>query len=98
MDPSYSIYDTSDSEKVIKHVLEKVDTSGLHFETKKPPKPGEILERISWSKAQLWSYDRMREEATDDLGRLAGRVRPLYDALLRASNALDFDDLLLFGQ
>lgn len=98
MNPKYSIYDTSDQEKVIKYALTQVDMNGLHFEGKKPPKPGEILDRISWSKAQIWGYDRMKEEATDDLGRLAALVRPHYDKLLRAQNALDFDDLLLFGQ
>jgi DNA helicase-2/ATP-dependent DNA helicase PcrA len=98
MDPHYSIYDVADQERVVKQALTLVDASDLHFEEKKPPRPGELLDRISWSKSQLWSDDRTREEATTDLERLAARVRPQYDRLLRVQNALDFDDLLSFGQ
>ncbi len=98
MNPKFSIYDTSDQERLVKHALKLVEISDLHFEAKKLPKTGEILERISWSKAQIWPYDRMQEEAKTDLDRLAARLRPHYDTLLRAQNAFDFDDLLLFGE
>jgi DNA helicase-2/ATP-dependent DNA helicase PcrA len=98
MNSKYSIYDTSDQNHVVKLAMGMVDMSDLHLSFQKPPKPAEILERISWSKSQMWSYDRFREEALTDVMRLAARVRPVYDRLLRAQNALDFDDLLLFGE
>src|SRR5689334_7378377 len=73
--PHFSIYDTHDQEKVVKHALSQIDTSDLHFEEKKPPKVGEVLERLSWSKAHLWRVDRMQEEAKGNLDVLAARVR-----------------------
>jgi DNA helicase-2/ATP-dependent DNA helicase PcrA len=98
MNSKYSIYDTADQNHVVKLAMGMIDVSDLHLNFQKPPKPGEILERISWSKSQMWSYDHFREEARTDLMRLAARVRPAYDRLLRVQNAFDFDDLLLFGE
>src|SRR5919204_471409 len=55
----------------------------------------EMRERLS----RLLEKDPSGQQsaAGDRLDRVAARVRERYDALLRENNALDFDDLLLFG-
>lgn len=96
MNAHYMIYDQKDQLQVLKRALDFVDASDLFPDTRQPPKPGDILEAISRAKSHMRTPERMAELATKDIERLAARVYPHYNQLLRARNALDFDDLLLF--
>ncbi len=87
----FSIYDTDDQKRLIKQILR--DAGGAEDELT----PREILSRISYAKnhnvppeAYAAHFD---VQSADDIQELYEQ----YDARLRQSNALDFDDLLLLA-
>lgn len=86
----FSIYDTSDSEALVKRIL---------TELKQDPKqirPRSLLRKISDAKNQLISPDTFRERfALTRLDRITSQVYSLYEERMRQSNAMDFDDLLV---
>jgi DNA helicase II / ATP-dependent DNA helicase PcrA len=85
----FSIYDSEDSERVIREVM-----NGLGIDTKKFH-PRAIRQRISGAKNQLISPGEYHRLAADPFEEIAARVFARYDELLRRANALDFDDLLI---
>ncbi|MEQ9308830.1 MAG: UvrD-helicase domain-containing protein [Balneolaceae bacterium] len=86
----FTIYDTSDSEQVIKQILQE-----LNFDPKEI-KPKTIRNKISDAKNQLidpGSYqNRFVSSTLDDI---TARVYAIYVKRLKQSNAMDFDDLLI---
>jgi DNA helicase-2/ATP-dependent DNA helicase PcrA len=85
----FSIYDTDDQRRLMKHILEDEQR------TAKDLLPREILSRISFAKnhnvpAEVFA-DHYPSARADDLQYLYH----LYEKRLRKANALDFDDLLL---
>ncbi len=89
-DRSFTIYDTADSERVIKELLREKNLDEKVF----PPKT--VLGMISKFKDKMASPEDCRRDAGDDY-RLR-RIAELYEAYqqrLRASNAVDFDDIIL---
>ena len=89
---SFTIYDSADSERVIKDVLKELNMDEKAF----PPRS--VLANISKAKdAMLSGTDFLRQcEAAKDfrLTRIA-RVYVEYERRLREANALDFDDIIL---
>ena len=89
---SFTIYDSADSERVIKDVLKELNMDEKAF----PPRS--VLSNISKAKdAMLSGTDFLRQcEAAKDfrLTRIA-RVYVEYERRLREANALDFDDIIL---
>jgi DNA helicase-2/ATP-dependent DNA helicase PcrA len=84
----FAIYDTDDQERVMKRVLRE-----LKLDEKKTP-PRAILGTISGAKNELVDvpeYARLNRTYYDEI---VARCYERYQALLRESNALDFDDLL----
>src|SRR6202043_607950 len=57
--------------------------------------PRNVLSRISYAKNHGQSAEKMRSEAIDKDGGRVADIYVAYERLLRQSNALDFDDLLL---
>lgn len=89
-DRSFTIYDTADSERVIKEILRDRNLDEKIF----PPRT--ILGMISKAKDQMAGPAAFAADAGDDY-RLK-RIAELYDEYqkrLRASNAVDFDDIIL---
>jgi len=92
---NFAIYDTSDSESVLRECLKE-----LNLSAKECP-PAALRDSISYFKSHLLNpqqaaealSDRSTEEPQDEL---VARVYPLYEQRLQAANALDFDDLLLY--
>ena len=90
----FTIYDTTDSKSVIKHIVKDMQLD------EKTYKPNVILSRISLAKNQLLSptsYSSNREYTMQD--RFArtpevSRIYMEYNRRLKACNAMDFDDLL----
>ena len=89
-DRSFTIYDTTDSERVIKEILRDRNLDEKTF----PPRS--VLGMISKAKDQMASPEAFAKDVGDDyrLKRIAELYKE-YQSRLKASNAVDFDDIIL---
>lgn len=88
---SFTIYDTSDSERVMKGVLKDLDMDEKTF----PPKY--VLGAISRQKDRMISPAEMKEEAErsgDIRAEFIAKAYTRYQTQLKENNALDFDDII----
>ena len=88
--PNFVIYDTDDSESVIKGVV-----GGLGLDPKNN-RPGMYLHLISRMKNELLTPVDLAETAKDDFYKKVVSVWQEYEKVLRKAAAVDFDDLLIF--
>ena len=86
-DRDYVIYDTEDQVAVIKAVLGEMNVDPKKF------KPIGVLNAISTAKNEL--LEPGEYVGRDYFGEIVARIYPEYQRRLIASNALDFDDLLM---
>ncbi len=86
---NFTIYDTSDSQAVIKAALK-----GLNLDDKYYP-VGAMIGAISDAKNKLLFASDFRKQARDFYQQKVADVYEYYERELRKNNALDFDDLLL---
>jgi DNA helicase-2/ATP-dependent DNA helicase PcrA len=92
-DRSFTIYDTSDSQSLMKRILKELNLDHKTY----PPKT--VLSYISRAKDTMISADEFYASAdkTGDIRRRhIGRAYQEYARRLKAAGALDFDDLILF--
>jgi superfamily I DNA/RNA helicase len=89
--PSFAIADESDQLAAVQAALRELRVGTERM------KPAFALSRISLAKNRLQTPDTFLEGAGDDRDELVGRAWAKYDAALRRSRTLDFDDLLLFA-
>ncbi len=88
---SFTIYDTSDSERLMKQIVRDMGLDDKTF----PPKY--VLGAISKEKDEMVSPEEMleRAEETGDLRALhIAKAYVKYQEQLKANNALDFDDII----
>ncbi len=88
---SFTIYDSSDSERMMKEIIKDMGLDDKTF----PPKY--VLGAVSKEKDKMVSPEHMleRAEASGDLRALhIARAYGKYQAKLRDNNALDFDDII----
>jgi len=89
----FSIFDRSDSSKLIRDCMKNLDIDTKQFE------PSKILNIISKEKNNLntaENYSAGEEEKKGyTLKAVAAKIWPLYEQKLKEEKALDFDDLLL---
>ena len=88
---SFTIYDTSDSERMMKDILGDMGLDDKTF----PPRY--VLGAISREKDKMVSAEEMleRAEATGDIRALhIARAYQKYQSKLKENNALDFDDII----
>lgn len=88
---SFTIYDTSDSQSVVKHIIKEMELDEKTFGVKP------VLSEISRAKdAQISAEDYLKEaRLTGDIRKVnIGRVYYEYMKRLRAADAMDFDDLI----
>jgi DNA helicase-2/ATP-dependent DNA helicase PcrA len=85
----FSIYDTDDQQRLIKQILEENGSKELDL----PPR--EILSRISYAKNHGVSPEKYSGRFPSQTAEEVQDIYGKYDARLRHSNSLDFDDLLL---
>ncbi len=87
---SFTIYDTSDSERVIKEILKERNWDEKLFV------PKAVLGMISKAKDKQRSPEEFAKDVGDDyrLKRIA-ELYAEYQKRLKASNAVDFDDIIL---
>ncbi|MCE7949427.1 MAG: hypothetical protein DYG88_18575 [Chloroflexi bacterium CFX4] len=86
---AFTIYDTDDQLNVIRQALAE---QGLDEDRSQPRK---FLNAISNAKNELITADAYPQGNYQD--RQIAQVYERYQALLRAANALDFDDLLMYS-
>jgi len=89
--PNFTISDGSDQLSMLRKILREVSVGEVTM------KPGQALARISLLKNKLQDNANYLAEAKDDEDELVARVWERYDAQLRRSRALDFDDILLYA-
>jgi DNA helicase-2/ATP-dependent DNA helicase PcrA len=85
---NFTIYDTDDSRRALKSVLEQHDFDANQVT------PDRIGAAISAAKNRLLSPEDFPAVARGSAGVIAARLYPHYQERLLASNAVDFDDLL----
>ena len=87
---SFTIYDAKDSQRLIQMVLKAMDVDIKRFT------PKMVAARISDAKNELIGPARYAETAgKDPVSRIVADAYVEYDKRMRASNALDFDDLIM---
>ncbi len=87
---SFTIYDSDDSQRLIKTCMEFLDISDKKF----PPKAAASL--ISEAKDKLTTPEMFEAEASGDYRLLAvAKIYREYQSRLKAANALDFDDIIM---
>ena len=93
--PSFTIYDTSQSESLIKSILKEMQLSDENY------KPRDVRSRISLAKNNLVTaeaYEANRTLMEEDKRRRQPQFYQVYQKYCqrcRANNSMDFDDLLL---
>ena len=90
---SFTIYDTADSERIMKDIIKNMGLDDKTFPAKY------VLTVISREKDKLVSPDLMLEhfEASNDLRMIhIARAYQRYQERLRENNALDFDDIIFY--
>ncbi len=90
LDENFTIYDTGDSRKLLKQGIDDLDIGLSHHS------PDQILNQISQAKSDAIAPDTYEQYASSHLQKIAARIYPTYQEMLRDANAMDFDDLLFY--
>ncbi|THG39026.1 DNA helicase UvrD [Adlercreutzia caecimuris] len=88
---NFTIYDTDDMKRLYKDIMAELDIDPKRFPV------NQLMNRISQAKNDLMVPADFESAATDPVGRQAARVYTRLQERLRAANAFDFDDLLLYA-
>ena len=86
---NFTIYDTSDSQAVIKAALKALNLDDKYYPV------GAMIAAISDAKNKLLFASDFKKQARDFYQQKVADVYEYYERELRKNNALDFDDLLL---
>ncbi len=84
----FSIYDTADTEGLLKNLMPRYQVDPKKFT------PRAVRGRISGAKNQLVSPEEYLRLAGDPFEEVTAKLYGPYDEALRRANAMDFDDLL----
>ena len=85
----YTIYDSDDSQRLIKALLKENQIDDKVF------KPKVIAHTISGAKNRLISPREFAEHAIDDFNQKVAKIYQLYNERCFKANAMDFDDLIV---
>ena len=85
-DRSFTIYDTSDQQTLIKELIKTLQLSLNN--------PGPVIGEISRAKSDLISPEDYTKRAIGFFETSVAQIYPMYQDFLRTNNALDFDDLI----
>ncbi len=86
----FTIYDDDDSKRLMKQILEE-----LNIDQKRYP-VNALRNRISKAKNDLIVPEVFEETYKDVMSQVVGRIYKRLQERLRAQNAFDFDDLLMY--
>jgi DNA helicase-2/ATP-dependent DNA helicase PcrA len=87
---TFTIYDQGDQVRLVKQCLEALEKDPKRFA------PAAVHHAISNAKNQLMGPVEYRAQVGDFMEETVAEVFELYDARLKANNAMDFDDMLRF--
>ena len=85
----FSIYDTDDSERVLRQLMQRADIDAKQYA------PRSIRNILSGAKNRMKSPEEYARSAFGPFQQVAAQLYGLYEEALRTANAMDFDDLLL---
>ncbi len=92
----FTIYDESDSKSLLKNIIKEMGLDEKQY------RPGVVAHRISEAKNELirssqyaQDFQLMRRDQASRMGKIH-EIYANYQARLRQSDAMDFDDLLLY--
>lgn len=88
---NFTIYDTDDQKRLYKEIMAEFDIDPKRFPV------NALMNRISAAKNELIVPSAFEKEANDPVGKVAARVYARLQERLKAANAFDFDDLLLYA-
>ena len=88
--PGFTIYDDSDSKSLVKRIMAE-----LNIDPKRYPE-SMVRNRISKAKNELVTPEVFEDCYKDPTAQVVGRIYKVLQERLRALNAFDFDDLLLY--
>jgi len=88
---NFTIYDDADSKRLVRDIMAELDIDPKRFPI------NALRNRISMAKNELIVAGDFVDQARDPVGKQAARVYKRLQERLRAANALDFDDLLLYA-
>ena len=88
---SFTIYDTDDQKRLYKEVMAELDIDPKRFPV------NALMNRISQAKNELVVPAEFEKQAMDPVGKVAARVYTRLQERLKAANAFDFDDLLVYA-
>jgi DNA helicase-2/ATP-dependent DNA helicase PcrA len=86
---NYTIYDVSDSVRALREAIGRLKIDVDRYT------PDSLAKAISWAKNALIEPDQYQPRPGNVLGAVVRDLYPAYQRQLAASNAVDFDDLLL---
>ena len=86
---NFSIYDTEDSQGLVKTIMADLGINAQQIA------PAAVRHAISSAKNRMLTPEHLANTATDIFERRVSEVLVEYTRRLRASNAMDFDDLIL---
>ena len=88
----FTIYDSDDSQRMIKNVMAELDVS------EKQLAPKAVLSEISIAKDRMIGPAELRADAGQDYRKkMVAKLYALYQERMKAANALDFDDILVLA-
>ena len=85
----FAIYDTQDQIDAIKEAMKRLDIPIKDY------KSSSVLATISQAKNELISESEYSKYARGYFQETVAKIYPVYQKILKESNALDFDDLIL---
>jgi len=88
----FVIYDEADQQNVVKAAMKR-----LGIDDKQQLTPRNVLGRISWAKNHMLDPQQVYLESTEPNSERVAHIYEVYRQELAKSNALDFDDLLLYA-
>ena len=83
---SFTIYDTSDQQTLIKELIKTLQLSLNN--------PGPVIGEISRAKSNFVSPEEYEKRPVGFFEESVAQIYPMYQDFLRTNNALDFDDLI----
>jgi len=87
---NFSIYAAADQQRLIRDLLREISSGNSSSDA------DQVLWRISTAKNHMITADSYQPDDRDPVSSLVATIYPRYQRALKAFNAVDFDDLLMF--